>query len=199
MNIVALIVCYLIGSINFAYLVAKYKKINIQEIGSGNPGSSNVLRALGRNYAIVVLLGDLFKGVVPFLLFGIQTESIIYGVMAVVGHCFPVFYKFKGGKGVATYLGTVVGYIIFLAPDLDIVFWQLFFILGFVVLYFGIFYIFRISAISSLITCTVGALYIIFQESTVLITASQILIVVLIFYQHRENLSRLSKGDENKF
>ena len=59
MNIVAVIVCYLIGSINFAYLVAKYKKINIQEIGSGNPGSSNVLRALGRNYAIVVLLGDL--------------------------------------------------------------------------------------------------------------------------------------------
>ena len=199
MNIVAMIVCYLIGSINFAYLVAKYKKINIQEIGSGNPGSSNVLRALGRNYAIVVLLGDLFKGVVPFLLFGIQTESIIYGVMAVVGHCFPVFYKFKGGKGVATYLGTVVGYIIFLAPDLDIVFWQFFFILGFVVLYFGIFYIFRISAISSLITCTVGSLYIIFQESTALITASQILIVVLIFYQHRENLSRLSKGDENKF
>ena len=54
MNIVAVIICYLIGSINFAYLVAKYKKINIQEIGSGNPGSSNVLRALGRNYAIVV-------------------------------------------------------------------------------------------------------------------------------------------------
>ena len=199
MNIVAVFVCYLIGSINFAYLVAKYKKINIQEIGSGNPGSSNVLRALGRNYAIVVLLGDLFKGVVPFLVFGIQTESIIYGVMAVVGHCFPIFYKFKGGKGVATYLGTVVAYIIFLAPDFDIVFWQFFFILGFVVLYFGIFYIFRISAISSLITCTVGALYIISQESTVLITASQILIVVLIFYQHRENLSRLSKGDENKF
>ena len=135
----------------------------------------------------------------PFLLFGIQTESIIYGVMAVVGHCFPIFYKFKGGKGVATYLGTIVGYIIFLAPDLDIVFWQFFFILGFVVLYFGIFYIFRISAISSLITCTVGSLYIIFQEGTVLITSSQILIVVLIFYQHRENLSRLSKGDENKF
>ena len=199
MNIVAVIFCYLIGSINFAYLVAKYKKINIQEIGSGNPGSSNVLRALGRNYAIVVLLGDLFKGVLPFLLFGIQTESIIYGVMAVVGHCFPIFYKFKGGKGVATYLGTVVGYIIFLAPDLAILFWQFFFILGFVVLYFGIFYIFRISAISSLITCTVGSLFIIFQESTVLITASQILIVVLIFYQHRENLSRLSKGDENKF
>ena len=141
MNIVAVIFCYLIGSINFAYLVAKYKKINIQEIGSGNPGSSNILRALGRNYAIVVLLGDLFKGVVPFLLFGIQTESIIYGVMAVIGHCFPIFYKFKGGKGVATYLGTVVGYIIFLAPDLDVVFWQFFFILGFVVLYFGIFYL----------------------------------------------------------
>ena len=110
MNIVAVIVCYLIGSINFAYLVAKYKKINIQEIGSGNPGSSNVLRALGRNYAIVVLLGDLFKGVLPFLLFGIQTESIIYGVMAVVGHCFPIFYKFKGGKGIAVLVGAILAY-----------------------------------------------------------------------------------------
>ena len=183
----------------FCIPCCKIQKNQYSRIGSGNPGSSNVLRALGRNYAIVVLLGDLFKGVVPFFLFGIQTESIIYGVMAVIGHCFPIFYKFKGGKGVATYLGTVVGYIIFLAPDLDILFWQFFFILGFVVLYFGIFYIFRISAISSLITCTVGSLYIIFQESTVLITASQVLIVVLIFYQHRENLSRLSKGDENKF
>ena len=144
---------------------------------------------------------DVSKGIIPILITKEYFADLIYlsSLAAFLGHIFPVWLKFKGGKGVATYLGTLVGYIIFLAPDLDIVFWQFFFILGFVVLYFGIFYIFRISAISSLITCTVGALYIIFQESTVLITASQILIVILIFYQHRENLSRLSKGDENKF
>ena len=153
---------------------------------------SNYSFMISREYDFMV--NKQRRGYLILGLIAISTFFISIQTMSV-----PIFYKFKGGKGVATYLGTVVGYIIFLAPDLDILFWRFFFILGFVVLYFGFFYIFRISAISSLITCTVGSLYIIFQESTILITASQILIVVLIFYQHRENLSRLSKGDENKF
>ena len=110
MSIVPVIASYLIGSINFAYIVAKFKNINIQEIGSGNPGSSNVLRALGKKYAIIVLVGDLFKGIAPFLIFGGELETLIYASLAVIGHCFPIFYGFKGGKGVATYLGTVIGY-----------------------------------------------------------------------------------------
>ena len=191
MSIVPVIASYLIGSINFAYIVAKFKNINIQEIGSGNPGSSNVLRALGKKFAIIVLVGDLFKGIAPFLIFGAS--------LAVIGHCFPIFYGFKGGKGVATYLGTVIGYIVFLAPDLGFLFWEIALIFGFIVLYFGIFFIFRISAISSLITCSVGALYIIFQSPEIYIVGFQLFILLLIFYQHRENLSRLSKGDENKF
>ena len=199
MSIVPVIASYLIGSINFAYIVAKFKNINIQEIGSGNPGSSNVLRALGKKYAVIVLVGDLFKGIAPFLIFGGELETLIYSSLAVVGHCFPVFYGFKGGKGVATYLGTVIGYIVFLAPDLGFLFWEIALIFGFIALYFGIFYIFRISAISSLITCSVGALYVIFQSPEIYIVGFQVFILLLIFYQHRENLSRLSKGDENKF
>ena len=108
-----------------------FKNINIQEIGSGNPGSSNVLRALGKKYAIIVLVGDLFKGIVPFLIFGGELETLIYASLAVIGHCFPIFYGFKGGKGVATYLGTVIGYIIFLAPDLGFLFWEIALIFGF--------------------------------------------------------------------
>ena len=199
MSIVPVIASYLIGSINFAYIVAKFKNINIQEIGSGNPGSSNVLRALGKKYAIIVLVGDLFKGIAPFLIFGAELEILIYASLAVIGHCFPIFYGFKGGKGVATYLGTVIGYIVFLAPDLGFLFWEIALIFGFIALYFGIFFIFRISAISSLFTCSVGALYVIFQSPEIYIVGFQLFILLLIFYQHRENLSRLSKGDENKF
>ena len=199
MSIVPVIVSYLIGSINFAYIVAKFKNINIQEIGSGNPGSSNVLRALGKKYAVLVLLGDLFKGIAPFLIFGVESITFIYASIAVIGHCFPIFYGFKGGKGVATYLGTVIGYIVFLAPDMGFLFWKIALIFGFILLYFGIFFIFRISAISSLITCSVGALYVIFQSPEIYIAGFQLFILLLIFYQHRENLSRLSKGDENKF
>lgn len=199
MSIVPVIASYLIGSINFAYIVAKFKNINIQEIGSGNPGSSNVLRALGKKYAIIVLVGDLFKGIAPFLIFGGELVTLIYASLTVIGHCFPIFYGFKGGKGVATYLGTIIGYIVFLAPDLGFLFWEIALIFGFIALYFGIFFIFRISAISSLITCSVGALYVIFQSPEIYIVGFQVFILLLIFYQHRENLSRLSKGDENKF
>ena len=199
MSIVPIIFSYLIGSINFAYIVAKFKNINIQEIGSGNPGSSNVLRALGKKFAVLVLVGDLFKGIAPFLIFGIEFETLIYSFFSVIGHCFPIFYGFKGGKGVATYLGTVIGYIIFLAPDLGFLFWEIVIIFGFIILYFGIFMIFRISAVSSLITCSIGALYIISQSPEIYIIGFQLFILLLIFYQHRENLLRLSKGDENKF
>ncbi len=175
MSIVPVIASYLIGSINFAYIVAKFKNINIQEIGSGNPGSSNVLRALGKKYAVIVLVGDLFKGIAPFLIFGGELETLIYAFLAVIGHCFPIFYGFKGGKGVATYLGTVIGYIVFLAPDLGFLFWEIALIFGFI------------------------ALYVIFQSPEIYIVGFQLFILLLIFYQHRENLSRLSKGDENKF
>ena len=69
MNIGLVILSYLMGSINFAYLVARFKGVNIQDLGSGNPGSSNVLRTMGKSYAIIVLIGDILKGFVPCLLY----------------------------------------------------------------------------------------------------------------------------------
>ena len=110
MSFLFIILSYLIGSINFAYLIAGSKNLDISSSGSGNPGTSNILRTLGKKYAVLVLLGDVLKGIIPILLF--DQNLIIYGVAAVIGHIYPIFYKFKGGKGVATYLGVYIAFTI---------------------------------------------------------------------------------------
>ena len=99
---------YLIGSINFAYLVAKYKKLDISSSGSGNPGTSNVMRTIGKKYAAIVLIGDVLKGFLPIFLF--DENLLLCGFAAVIGHIYPIFYKFKGGKGVATYVGVYIAF-----------------------------------------------------------------------------------------
>src|SRR6056300_1847715 len=110
MDFLFILLSYLIGSINFAYIVASLKNLDISSSGSGNPGTSNVMRTLGKKYAAFVLLGDVFKGVIPILLF--DQNLIIYGIAAVIGHIYPVFYKFRGGKGVATYLGVYIATVL---------------------------------------------------------------------------------------
>ena len=110
MDFLFIFISYLIGSVNFAYIVASFKNMDISSSGSGNPGTSNVMRTLGKKYAAFVLLGDVFKGVIPILLF--DQNLIIYGIAAVIGHIYPVFYKFRGGKGVATYLGVYIAFTI---------------------------------------------------------------------------------------
>ena len=102
MNFLIVIFSYLLGSINFAYITARIKGIDISSEGSGNPGTSNVLRTLGKVSAAFVLFGDLLKGVIPILLYYQDQYFLIYGLAAVLGHIYPLFYRFKGGKGVAT-------------------------------------------------------------------------------------------------
>ena len=184
MNIGLVILSYLMGSINFAYLVARFKGVNIQDLGSGNPGSSNVLRTMGKSYAIIVLIGDILKGFVP-----------------VIGHCFPIFYKFRGGKGVATYFGVYLAFI-FNHPDafsLDIPYFKVNIVLFFIILYFGLMKVFRISALASLTSITLAGFTVIYSINDSFTITYQVFIILLIFYQHRENLQRLLKGEENKF
>ena len=95
------IVSYSLGSINFAIIIAKYKGIDIQNEGSGNPGSSNALRVLGKKYALGVLIGDMLKGALCVFLglyFIDSINPIVFGLASVIGHCFPLYYRFKGGK-----------------------------------------------------------------------------------------------------
>ena len=112
MNFLVLVFSYLLGSVNFAYITARIKGIDISSSGSGNPGTSNVLRTLGKSSAAIVLLGDLLKGAIPIIFFSNDKYFLLYGLAAVLGHIYPLFYKFKGGKGVATYLGVYIAAVL---------------------------------------------------------------------------------------
>jgi acyl phosphate:glycerol-3-phosphate acyltransferase len=114
-HVIALVAAYLIGSISFGIIVASSQGIDIRTEGSGNPGTSNVLRVLGRRLAIVVLLGDALKGVAAAALGTVlvdDTFGYVTLLVAVVGHSFPIWHGFRGGKSVAT----AIGGIIYLAP-----------------------------------------------------------------------------------
>ena len=201
MNVLLMLISYLIGSINFAYLVSKFKGLNIQDLGSGNPGSSNVLRTMGKKYAIFVLFGDVVKGFIPVII-GLNYEySLILGFFAVIGHCFPIYYKFKGGKGVATYLGVYLAFIFYHPAGfrLDIPYFEILSALFIILFYFGLMKIFRISAVASLTTVVLTGATVIYSVDDLFTIMYQIFIIILIFYQHLDNIQRLFKGEENKF
>jgi glycerol-3-phosphate acyltransferase PlsY len=106
----AVIAGYLIGSIDFGVIVPRLQGVDIYRMGSGNPGASNVLRSVGKTSAALVLLGDVLKGLSAAALgdlAGSDALGFAAGLAAVVGHCFPVWYRFKGGKGVAAAGGVV--------------------------------------------------------------------------------------------
>ena len=191
---------YLIGSLNFAYIVAKYKKLDISSSGSGNPGTSNVMRTIGKRYAAIVLIGDVLKGFLPIYLF--DENLLLCGLAAVVGHIYPIFYKFKGGKGVATYVGMYIAFSTLNPYSYGLFENSYFLYLNIPLLaffYFVIFKIFRISAIASLLTVFISNLILfsslnVFQDRLIVF-----LIFWLIVFKHSENLKRLFEGRENKF
>ncbi len=191
---------YLIGSLNFAYIVAKYKKLDISSSGSGNPGTSNVMRTIGKKYAAIVLIGDVLKGFLPIYLF--DENLLLCGFAAVIGHIYPIFYKFKGGKGVATYVGVYIAFSTLNPYSYGLFENSYFLYLNIPLLaffYFVIFKIFRISAIASLLTVFISNLILfsslnVFQDRLIVF-----LIFWMIVFKHFENLKRLYEGKENKF
>ena len=121
----ALVVGYLIGSIDFAVMAARWKGVDIYSEGSGNPGASNVSRVIGKQAGALVLVGDLLKGVAAAAfgeaVGGTELIGFAAGGMAVVGHCFPVWHRFKGGKGVATTVGVLMWAIAWLGFGLALI------------------------------------------------------------------------------
>ena len=202
MNFLVVIVSYLLGSINFAYITARIKGIDISSEGSGNPGTSNVLRTLGKGTAAIVLLGDLFKGAIPIIFFYQDQYFLVYGLAAVVGHVYPVFYKFKGGKGVATYLGVYVATVLMNPYNSDLFNIEIFQILNIPVLAFFYFVVFkttRVSAIASLSTVLITVALLIYINNEISNVVVLVILFVLILKKHSENIKRLREGKENKF
>ena len=202
MNYLAVILSYLLGSINFAYITARIKGIDISSKGSGNPGTSNVLRTLGKRSAAIVLFGDLLKGAIPIVFFYQDQYFLAYGLAAVIGHIYPVFYKFKGGKGVATYLGVYVATVFMNPYNSDLFNIEIFQILNIPVLAFFYFFVFkttRVSAIASLSTVLITVALLIYINNEISNVVVLAILFVLILIKHSENIKRLREGKENKF
>jgi acyl phosphate:glycerol-3-phosphate acyltransferase len=187
----ALIAAYLIGSIDFAVFVGRMHGVDIREVGSGNPGTSNVLRSLGLGPAAMVFIGDALKGVVGaylgMLASGSPTSHWMWaaGLAAVVGHCYPVFHRFKGGKGVATGFGVVL----FADPALG-----LGLLAGWVVLA----KLTRTASLASLAVVLVAIPLALWRSIVGLSLMWFALIIALVVWRHRSNIRRMAKGTEEK-
>ena len=190
-----ILISYLVGSIPWAYIFGRLLKgIDIRQFGSGNVGATNALRVLGRGPGIVVLVLDILKGVLTVVILG-QTEilSIVFGLCCICGHNWTVFLKFKGGKGVATTLGVLLGLAIKISG--------LRLILGLLVItWFSVFALSKIISLSSVVTAIVFPVYTVLfkrflKQPNVLICLSVIL-SILIILRHKSNLKRLLQGKE---
>ena len=184
---IIIVLSYLIGSIPFGFLLTKvFLKKDIREIGSGNIGTTNVLRTGNKLLGYGTLILDIFKAVIPVLIIKYQYPEFLFlsSLSIFLGHVFPLWLKFKGGKGVATYLGVLfcINYI-----------------LGFVFIisWFLIFLISKYSSLSSLIaslTIPIYHFFIIDNENYYFF----IILFILIFYTHRKNIKRLINNTESK-
>ena len=181
------IISYLMGSIPFGFLLTKiFLKKDIREIGSGNIGATNALRTGNKLIGYSTLLLDVMKAILPVLYVKINHPELIYiaSLCAFLGHVFPVWLKFKGGKGVATYVG-ILFTINILLGFIFCVSWLLIFLIS------------KYSSLSSLIGSLTIPVYIFFndQMSNALFFG---IMFVLIFYTHRENIKRLKNKEESK-
>jgi len=186
--IVILIVSFILGSIPFGIIVAKTKGIDLNKVGSGNIGATNVLRSLGKWPALLTVLGDMLKGTAAVAIgryFGLEPfyEGLV-GLTAILGHNFSVFLGFRGGKGVATSLGVLVIYAP-LTGLLTLVIW-------FIVVIFT-----RYSSLGALISLGILPINImLFDDKRKLLAA--ILITTLTFIRHKDNIRRLMRGTERR-
>ena len=183
--IIALGSC-LLGSIPFGFMLTKiFLKKDIRDIGSGNIGATNALRTGNRLLGYATLILDIMKAVLPVLYIKFNYPDYIYiaSLSVFLGHVFPIWLKFKGGKGVATYIGILFSINIIMG-------------LIFVVSWFITFLISKYSSLSSLIASLIVPVYLIIFENYNSIFF--IIMFVLIFYTHRENVKRLMNKQENK-
>ncbi|MFA5689554.1 MAG: glycerol-3-phosphate 1-O-acyltransferase PlsY [Kiritimatiellales bacterium] len=184
---------YLIGSIPVGLLLGKTQGKDIRRLGSGNIGATNVLRCLGKPLGIACFILDVLKGFVPAFFFwrivgGISPDfGILFGAAAIIGHNFPVFLKFKGGKGVATSAGVLLG-VAPLAVVIGLVTWIIAFKLSGYVSLGSI-----IAAIAVVIASWVHPNY------TLAVQIALTLLGALSIWRHRSNIVRLKNGTENRF
>ncbi len=204
--IIVAVVAYLLGSISFSVIISKKMAgFDVREKGSGNAGSTNVLRTVGKKAAIITLICDILKGVIAIII-AVVTGKIVQGldnallvqlagVFVILGHTFPVFFRFKGGKGVATSLGVLL-----------ITNWQI----GLICLVFALILIAltRMVSVGAIAAAVLFPVLVLFIDQNYIVSTTgwdnwsyliySIIIAVLVIFNHRENMKRIFNGTENK-
>ena len=180
-------ICYLMGSIPFGFIFTKiFLKKDIREIGSGNIGATNALRTGNKFIGYATLLFDIIKSVIPVIYIKFNYPEFLYmaSLCTFLGHVFPVWLKFKGGKGVATYVGILFAL-------------NIYFGLIFVIFWFITFLLFKFSSLSSLVASISIPIYLLILSQFDHISFFTIMFV-LIFFTHKENIKRLKNKEETK-
>ncbi|GIR16086.1 MAG: glycerol-3-phosphate acyltransferase [Alphaproteobacteria bacterium] len=187
LNFFIILISYLFGSIPSGYILTKYfSKIDITKEGSGNIGATNVLRSGSKKLAIITLLLDASKGIIPIIIFYNSTFSLILaGLSSFIGHNYPIWLKFNGGKGIATYLG--ISFAVSLKLGLI-----------FILIWLITALISKTSSISSLLTIFLIPFISLLILDDKLISLLFLILTSIAFYRHRSNIKRIINGNEPK-
>ena len=179
---------YLIGSISSAIIICRLMGLpDPREQGSGNPGATNVMRIGGKKAAGITLLGDLLKGFIPVYIANLLGGSALLlasiGLAAFIGHLYPVFFKFKGGKGVATSIGVLLGFSWLLG-------------LAFIATWLLIYKIGKISSASALSASVLSPIFAWFIVGDSFIVGASTIMMLFLLWRHKSNIQRLLAGEE---
>ncbi len=188
-TIIAILIAYLFGSISTAIITCKIMKLpDPRNEGSGNPGATNVLRLGGKKAAIITLVGDMLKGVLPVLAakwYGLDTIGLsLVAFAAFLGHLYPIFFRFQGGKGVATAFGCLVALS-----------WPVG--LSLAMSWLIVAALFRYSSLAALLTALLAPFYT-WYFTNLIYTLTACIIGLLLIYRHRKNIRNLLAGKESK-
>ncbi|HEX2728877.1 MAG TPA: glycerol-3-phosphate 1-O-acyltransferase PlsY [Rubrobacteraceae bacterium] len=187
---VLLILCgYILGSVPTGYLAGRAFGVDVRKVGSGNIGTANVLRAAGKWAAILTLAGDMLKGLIPVVLARLATDNLwvhaVVAFAAVVGHCWPVFLRFKGGKAVATGAGTSIG----LAPIVG---------LGLFAFWWAVVLVSRYTSLGAIAVMVVSPFVFLLTGQPLPYVLYTVVGGALVLWRHRENARALMNGTERK-
>lgn len=181
---------YLVGSISTAIITCKLMGLeDPRSVGSNNPGATNVLRHGGRKAAIITLIGDMLKGLLPVIVVTMIEPAAaaisVTGLGAFLGHIFPVYYEFKGGKGVATYYGVLLGFS-WIAGIAALLIWLL------------TAFVSKLSSLSALVSALSAPFILWYLSHSPELTITLGLMTALLFWRHRSNVKNIIDGKEHR-
>ena len=197
MEILILILAYLFGSIPWALVIGKvFYKTDIRNHGSGNLGGSNAGRVLGKKAGVAVITLDALKALLSVVLAKVMNMSdticVLAGLMCCVGHCFPIFANFKGGKAVATTVGFVIGISVLITHEFMIM------SLIPIITFFVVLKTTKFVSLSSMIAIGMAAVCAFIAQDNLVISLSITVLWLFVCYRHKANIGRLLKGNETK-